>query len=72
MDLPVIVRVGLGIAVADAAEEVRRHAHAVTERPGGGGAVREVAEAILRAQGKWQAIVDSYLKRETDERDLSS
>ena len=57
IDLPVFRRVGLAIAVGDAAEEVQRFAHRVTVRPGGRGAVREVVEYILRAQGKWEAIL---------------
>lgn len=64
VDLPVMIRVGLGIAVANATEDVKRYAHAVTECRGGEGAVREVAEAILKAQGKWEPLVESYLQRE--------
>jgi len=62
IDLPVMLRVGVGFAVADASEDVRRHADAVTRNPGGRGAVREVAEAILRAQGKWDEIVSGYVE----------
>lgn len=64
VDLPVMLRVGLGIAVADATFETRHHAHAVAGRAGGKGAVREVAEAILRAHGKWDQIVEGYLHLE--------
>jgi 3-deoxy-D-manno-octulosonate 8-phosphate phosphatase (KDO 8-P phosphatase) len=52
-DLPVLQRVGLAIAVANAAPEVKRAADYVTSRSGGEGAVREVVELILKAQGKW-------------------
>jgi 3-deoxy-D-manno-octulosonate 8-phosphate phosphatase (KDO 8-P phosphatase) len=52
-DLPVLQRVGLAIAVANAAPEVKRAAHYVTARTGGEGAVREVIELIVKAQGKW-------------------
>jgi 3-deoxy-D-manno-octulosonate 8-phosphate phosphatase (KDO 8-P phosphatase) len=52
-DLPVLARVGLPLAPADAPLEVRRAARWVTGRPGGVGAVREAIEAILRAQGRW-------------------
>jgi 3-deoxy-D-manno-octulosonate 8-phosphate phosphatase (KDO 8-P phosphatase) len=52
-DLPLMRRVGLAIAPADAVPEVRRAAAWVTRRPGGGGAVREALEAILRARGLW-------------------
>ena len=54
-DLPVLRRVGLAVAVANAVPEVKRAAHFVTKRSGGDGAVREVIECILKAQGKWEA-----------------
>ena len=60
-DIPLMRRVGLAIAVADAVEEVRQHAHYVTERPGGRGAVREVIELILKAQSKWDEAMSRYL-----------
>ncbi|MBI2369790.1 MAG: HAD-IIIA family hydrolase [Deltaproteobacteria bacterium] len=50
-DLPLLQRVGLALAVADAVEEVKAVAHYVTRRRGGRGAVREVCEMILRARG---------------------
>jgi 3-deoxy-D-manno-octulosonate 8-phosphate phosphatase (KDO 8-P phosphatase) len=52
-DLPLLQRAGLAIAVANAAPEVKRAAHYVTSRSGGDGAVREVVELIVKAQGKW-------------------
>jgi 3-deoxy-D-manno-octulosonate 8-phosphate phosphatase (KDO 8-P phosphatase) len=60
-DLPVIRAVGLGIAVADACGEVREAAHYTTEERGGGGAVREVIERILKAQGRWNDVIQTYL-----------
>ncbi len=54
-DIPVMQRVGLAVAVANAAPEVKRAAHFVTKRSGGEGAVREVIELIEKAQGKWAA-----------------
>ena len=60
-DLPVIRRVGLGMAVANAAGFVRQHAHGVTEARGGEGAAREVCELIMRAQGSLDAALDAYL-----------
>jgi len=54
-DIPVMQRVGLAVAVANAAPEVKRAAHFVTKRSGGDGAVREVIELIVKAQGKWEA-----------------
>jgi 3-deoxy-D-manno-octulosonate 8-phosphate phosphatase (KDO 8-P phosphatase) len=59
-DLPVMRRVGLAAAVADAVPEVTAAAHLVTERRGGDGAVRELAEFILKAQGKWEEILRRY------------
>jgi 3-deoxy-D-manno-octulosonate 8-phosphate phosphatase (KDO 8-P phosphatase) len=54
-DLPILRRVGLAVAVANAAPEVKRAAHFTTSRSGGEGAVREVIELIVKAQGKWAA-----------------
>lgn len=59
-DLPVIREVGLGVAVADAATDVRESANYVTKCPGGAGAVREVIEMILRAQMRWEDIIRPY------------
>ena len=61
-DIPVMRRVGLAVAVANAVPEVIEHADMVTEKRGGDGAVREVAEFILRAQGKWDTILQRYLE----------
>lgn len=55
-DLPVLQRVGLAVAVANAAPEVKRAAHYLTTRSGGEGAVREVIELIVKAQGKWVGV----------------
>lgn len=59
-DLGPLSSVGLPIAVADAAPEVREAALWVTERGGGAGAVREAIEGILRAQGRWHTVVDAH------------
>ncbi len=56
-DLPVMARVGLAVAVANAVPEVRRAAHCVTSKAGGAGAVREVIELVLKAQDKWEEAV---------------
>jgi 3-deoxy-D-manno-octulosonate 8-phosphate phosphatase (KDO 8-P phosphatase) len=61
LDLPVFARVGLSGAPADAAPEVRDRAHWVSAARGGAGAVREFIELVLRASGKWDAIVARYL-----------
>ena len=55
VDLPVLARAGMSVAVADAHPEVQRRAGFVTLAPGGQGAVREVVDAILKAQGRWRA-----------------
>ena len=57
MDLGLMKRVGFAVAVADAVPEVRQAAHYVTQARGGYGAVRETAELILKAQGKWDAVL---------------
>jgi len=60
-DLPVMARVGLAVAVANAHPEAKKRAHYVTRAAGGHGAVREVIDLILRAQGKYAAIVRRFL-----------
>ena len=60
-DLPVIQYVGFGVAVANAVDEVKQHADFVTTRSGGGGAVREVVEYILKQNGKWPQLMERYL-----------
>ena len=64
-DLPVVKLVGLGVAVADAAEEVRSRADYVTQRGGGQGAVRETIELILKAQTRWDDLIQRYVGRRT-------
>ena len=59
-DIPIIRRVGLGVAVANARPEVKRCADYVTTAAGGQGAVREVLELIMDARGLWQAVLDKY------------
>jgi 3-deoxy-D-manno-octulosonate 8-phosphate phosphatase (KDO 8-P phosphatase) len=60
-DLPILRRAGLAVAVANAVPEVRAVAHWITRRNGGHGAVREFAEALLRARGEWRRRVEAYL-----------
>jgi 3-deoxy-D-manno-octulosonate 8-phosphate phosphatase (KDO 8-P phosphatase) len=57
LDLPVLLRCGLSAAPADAAPEVREAVHWVSGAPGGRGAVRELIELVLRAQGRWAEVV---------------
>lgn len=60
-DLPVIQEVGLGVAVANAVSQVKEFAIWQTELTGGKGAIREVCDLILRAQGKQESALASYL-----------
>lgn len=60
-DLPVMRRVGLGMAVATANSFVREHAHGVTQNAGGAGAAREFCEFIMHAQGTLDAAQAEYL-----------
>jgi len=61
VDIPVLRKVGLAVAVANAWDPVKEYAHYVTKIPGGKGAVREVAELILKAKGLWEKALYSYL-----------
>lgn len=60
-DLPIMRRSGFGIAVADAADYVRRHADWQTQAPGGKGAAREACEFIMHAQNTLTTICEQYL-----------
>jgi 3-deoxy-D-manno-octulosonate 8-phosphate phosphatase (KDO 8-P phosphatase) len=60
-DLPAVRAVGLGVAVANACGELRRAADHVTVAEGGSGAVREVVEELLKAQRRWEDVIQSYL-----------
>ena len=60
LDLPVLRRVGLSAAPADAVREVRETVHWVSSVPGGRGAVREFVETVLRIQGKWTSVLAEY------------
>lgn len=62
IDLPVLIQVGLAIAVQDASELILPYVDWQTRLPGGQGAVREVCDFILLAQGKMDAIVESFKK----------
>lgn len=59
-DIPVMLRVELAVAVGDAVFETRHTAHYVTELPGGRGAVREVTDLILKAQGHWHELMKGF------------
>jgi 3-deoxy-D-manno-octulosonate 8-phosphate phosphatase (KDO 8-P phosphatase) len=57
-DLPIMRKVGLSIAVADAHETVIEQADMVTQANGGNGSVREVCEKILKSQGRWKNLME--------------
>jgi len=59
-DLPVLLRAGLAVAVADACAEVRAAADHVTAARGGRGAVRDAVEWLLKLQGRWDGIVADF------------
>jgi 3-deoxy-D-manno-octulosonate 8-phosphate phosphatase (KDO 8-P phosphatase) len=61
VDLPVMTRVGLAIAVQDAHRLTKQHAHWVTPSGGGRGAAREVCEMLMDAQGTLRAAMQAYL-----------
>jgi YrbI family 3-deoxy-D-manno-octulosonate 8-phosphate phosphatase len=59
-DLRLLGQVGLAVAVADGAEDVRSAAHCVTKTPGGRGAIRELIEMILKSQKRWDELLAGY------------
>jgi 3-deoxy-D-manno-octulosonate 8-phosphate phosphatase (KDO 8-P phosphatase) len=60
VDLPILRRVGLPVAVADATDETKAAAVHITRSRGGRGAVREICELLLKAKGKWTELLDEY------------
>lgn len=62
VDIPVMLRCGLGVAVADAHYTVRHVARWTTPSPGGRGAARELCDTLLYAQQKFDAIMDEHMK----------
>jgi 3-deoxy-D-manno-octulosonate 8-phosphate phosphatase (KDO 8-P phosphatase) len=63
IDLPIMIRAGLAIAVSDANFAVKQRADWCTTLPGGQGAVREVCDFIMQAQGSYDQILNAYLTR---------
>ena len=61
IDLPVMRKCGLAIAVKNARTEVKAEAHFITSHAGGDGAARDAVEYILKAQGKWKKAVTDYI-----------
>ena len=62
VDLPLMKRVGFSAVVADGSEELQPYADYVSRNRGGRGAVREISELILKAQGKWSELMEGYLR----------
>lgn len=62
IDIPILKRAGLAVAVPNAVGEVKEITHYVTKKPGGHGAVREVCEIILKSQGKWEGVTKKYFE----------
>jgi len=67
IDLPVMRRVGLAVAVPNARKEVRDEADVVVDHRGGDGAARDAIEYILRAQGRFEQVLEKYLAESTSE-----
>jgi 3-deoxy-D-manno-octulosonate 8-phosphate phosphatase (KDO 8-P phosphatase) len=61
LDIPLVRRAGLGVAVSNAVDELKKEADMVTTVDGGSGAVREVIEYILKNTGQWQQLMERYL-----------
>ncbi len=61
IDLPILLRAGFAASVPNGHDEVRQRVHYVTSATGGRGAVRELCDFILRAQGKYEAALAPYL-----------
>ena len=60
IDIPVLKTAGFSVAVADALDIVKKTADYITQNKGGRGAVREICEMLLKAQGKWPEIAAKY------------
>ena len=61
VDLPLLRRVGFAVSVPNGRKEAHQHAHYITEAPGGHGAVREICEFVLRAQGSYERVMAQFL-----------
>ncbi|MBA4149087.1 MAG: HAD hydrolase family protein [Verrucomicrobia bacterium] len=63
VDVGVMKRAGVAIAVINAVAEAKEVADYVTEKHGGKGAIREIAELILKAQNKWTSVISDYVDK---------
>lgn len=62
VDISIMNRVALPVAVADAEDETKAAALVITKKQGGKGAVREICDLIIKAKGKWEELMDEYNK----------
>ncbi len=62
IDMPVFSRVGCAVAVQNARNEIKEKSHYVTQSSGGRGAVRELADLLLKTQGKWDQVTGKYFQ----------
>ena len=62
IDIPILKRAGFAVGVRDGASEIKPTCHYLTKKAGGRGAVREVIDIILKAQGKWEEVTRVYLE----------
>ncbi len=63
VDIPIMIKVGLPVAVGDAVEEVKKVAFYMTSTYGGEGAIREVVEFIMKMRGEWDVIIEKFLEK---------
>ena len=64
-DLPLLIRAGFAISVPNAPEIILQHVDYISQKKPGKGAVREVCEAIMKAQGTYEGVIQSYLELST-------
>src|SRR3954465_10752872 len=60
VDIGVLNRAGLAVVVGDGTDDTKKSADYVTKADGGNGAIREIAEMILKAQNKWNQVIAEY------------
>ncbi|MBI5144389.1 MAG: HAD-IIIA family hydrolase [Candidatus Omnitrophica bacterium] len=62
IDLPLLKRVGLAVAVPNAVDEIKSSTHYITSKTGGRGAVREICDLLLKSQNKWDPATSKYFQ----------